>query len=189
MLLAMGVLIGDKMPATSDNAARGGALFGFPKRKLSPLQRACLSLGLKIDARPRTNVTRLLRRAGLGNTAIEYLEFSKGEQARQIVQLYRYLKSATERKAVTIDYLIMAADADPHHVWGLIQEGVSRLRKDQAVLLVCASMPDVTRAAIKRALTPEGHKDRELVFQIYAGFVAASTPNPSVTSGNQRRGI
>ena len=187
MLLAIGELIGDKMPSCSDKPARG-AQCTFPKRKLSPLQRACRSLGLKVDARPRTNLVRMLRRAGLGKTAIEYLEFSKGEQARQIIELYYSLKSATERKAITIDYLIMAAGADPHHVWGLIQEGVSRLRKDQAGLLVYASMPDVTRTAIKRALTPEGHKDRELVFQIYAGFVAASTPKPSATSGDQRRG-
>ena len=55
----------------------------------------------------------MLRRAGLGRSAIEYLEFANGEQAQQIVKLYRSLKSATERKAVTIDYLIIAAGAEP----------------------------------------------------------------------------
>ncbi len=64
------------------------ALLSFPKRELSPLRRACLSLGLPVNARPRTNLARLLRGAGLGKTAIEYLKFSKGEQARQIVELY-----------------------------------------------------------------------------------------------------
>ena len=75
-----------------------------PKRELSPLQRACVSLGLCADAKPKTNLARLLRKANLGKTAIEYLEFSKGEEARQIVALY-YGLNATERKAVTIDYL------------------------------------------------------------------------------------
>jgi hypothetical protein len=188
MLLAV-LQIGETMTACHDNTARGGALLGFPKRKLSPLQRARLSLGMQIDARPRTNLTRQLRRAGLGNTAIEYLEFSNGEQARQIVHLYRSLKSATERKAMTIDYLIMAAGADVHHVWGLIQEGVSRLTQLQASLLISSCVPDVTRTAIKRALTPEGHKDRELVFQIFASL-APSPPKPDVTSGyHHRRGI
>jgi hypothetical protein len=136
-----------------------------PKRELSPLQRACVSLGLCADAKPKTNLARLLRKANLGKTAIEYLEFSKGEEARQIVALY-YGLNATERKAVTIDYLILAAGADLHHVSGLIQEGVSRVRETHATLLVCKNAPDVTKKVIERAMTPGGHKDRELVFRI-----------------------
>jgi hypothetical protein len=154
------------MPACSGDPARG-ALLSFPKRKLSPLRRACLSLGLPVDARPRTNRALLLRKAGLRTTAIiEYLKFSKGEQAQQIVELYYSLNTATERKAVTIDYLIMAADADVHQVWGLIQEGVSRCSEAETRLLVAMNAPDVTRKAIERAKTRDGHKDRELVFRI-----------------------
>jgi hypothetical protein len=140
-------------------------VFCVRKRELSPLRRACLSLGLPVDVRPKTNLARLLRRAGLGKTGIEYLKFSKGEQARQIVELYHSL-NATERKAVTIDYLIMAAGADVHHVSGLIQEGVSRATEAHAILLACASAPEVTEKAIERALTPEGYQDRKLLFQI-----------------------
>lgn len=144
------------------------------KRELSPLQRARLSLGLKVDAQPRTNLARLLRNAGLGSTAIEYLKFSKGEQARQIVELYHSL-NATERKAVTIDYLILAADADVHHVSGLIQEGMSRSTGDLAMVLSCASAPEVAKKAIERALTPEGHKDRELILRIM-GVLPSARP-------------
>jgi hypothetical protein len=160
-----GLSIGEKMPTSPGKPARG-RLHRFPKRNLSPLHRACLSLGLPVDARPRTNLARRLRRAGLGKTAIEDLKFAKGEQARQIVELFYTLNTATERKDVTIDYLIMAAGADDHQVWGLIQEGVSRRSEDETRLLVAVHAPDVTRKAIEYALTPNGFKDRELVLRI-----------------------
>jgi hypothetical protein len=130
------------------------------------LRRACLSLGLPVDSRPRTNLARLLRKARLGKTAIEDLKFAKGEEAQRIVDLYHSLNTATERKAVTIDYLIMAAGADAHKVWGLIHEGVSRRSGFETGLLVAMTAPDVTRKAIECALTPEGHEDRELVLRI-----------------------
>ena len=43
----------------------------------------------------------------------EYLRFSDDVQANQIVARFNSLNS-TERKAVTIDYLIMATGADVH---------------------------------------------------------------------------
>ena len=152
------------MPPFSARPARG-SLFSFPKRKLSPLRRACLSLGLPVDARPRTNLARLIRNAGLGSTAIEYLRFSGDEQARRIVELHHGL-NATERKAVTIDYLILAAGADVHHVWGAIQEERSRISESVARVLACESAIDVTRKAIEHAMKTQGHKDRELIFRI-----------------------
>jgi hypothetical protein len=139
------------------------------KRELSPLRRACLSLGLNVDAKPKTNLAWLLRKAALGKTAIDYLRFSRDEQALQIVALYDSL-NATERKAVTIDYLIMAAGADVHHVSGVIQEMLSRIRGVEAGLLAYMDAPNVMKRAIKHALTPDGHKDRKLVLQA-AGVV------------------
>jgi hypothetical protein len=62
-MLMAATQIGETMPACSGNPARR-TLLSFPKRKLSPLRRACLSLGLTVDARPNTNLARLLRRAG-----------------------------------------------------------------------------------------------------------------------------
>ena len=174
------------MPACPGNPARG-SLRSFPKRILSPLRRACLSLGLPVDARPQTNLARLLRKARMGKTAIEYLKFSKSEQARQIVELYYSLTSATERKAVTIDYLIMAAGADVHHVSGMIQEGVSRATETEASMLVYMNAPDVARRAIQHALTPEGYQDRKLLLQI-----AEVVPAPARTQfsvGSHRRCI
>jgi hypothetical protein len=150
--------------ATNSVKPAHSAILRFPKRKLSPLRRACLSLGLPVDARPHTNLAR-----------------------RQIVELYYSLKNATERKAVTIDYLIMAAGADVHHVSGLIQEGLSRATECEATLLVCTNGPDVTRKAIEHALTPEGHEDRELVLRI-AEVVPAPTQT-RLTVGLHRRGI
>jgi hypothetical protein len=82
----------------------------YRKRELSPLRRACLSLGLPVDGKPKTNHSWLLRKSGLGNTAVKYLRFSDDDQARRIVKLYDSLANATERKAVTIDFL-----ADPSH--------------------------------------------------------------------------
>lgn len=172
--------------ATSPVKPAHSAILRFPKRNLSPLRRTCLSLGLPVHARPRTNLARLLRGAGLGKTAIEDLKFAKGEQARQIVELYYSLKNATERKAVTIDYLIMAAGADVHQVWGLIQEGVSRRSEIETGLLVAMNAPDVTQKAIEHALTPEGHEDREMLLRMVGLF---SSPQPSVTFGHHRRGI
>ena len=173
------------MPACSGKTTRR-ALLSFPKRNLPPLRRACLSLGPPVDTQPRTNLARLLRGAGLGKTAIEYLKFSSDEQARRIVALYGSL-NATECKAVTIDYLIMAAKADVHHISGVIQEERSRIGGYEAGLLVYVNGPDVTRKAIEHALTPEGYKDRELILRI-AGVIPAPA-QPRVTFGYRRRGI
>jgi hypothetical protein len=147
----------------------------FAKRDLSPLRRACISLGLKVDAQPKTNLARLLRKAGLGKTAIEYLKFSSDEQARRILDLY-YALNATERKAVTIDYLIMAAGADSHHVWGVLQEGLSKVKGAETALLACMNAPGVTQKAVEYALTPGGHADRELILRILGVAPALSQP-------------
>jgi hypothetical protein len=136
-----------------------------PKRELSPLQRACRSLGLPIDARPKTSLHRLLRKAGIGSTVIQYLEFSKSDQAQTVVQLFSEL-NATERKAATIDLLILAAGVDVHHIIGQIAEGASRAGREVAMMLAYASLPEVTRITIERAQMPEGAKDRALVFQL-----------------------
>jgi hypothetical protein len=133
-----------------------------PKRELSPLRRACLSLGLEVDAKPTTRLVLLLRQAGLGKTAIDYLRFSSDERARQVVSLHDSL-NATERKAVSIDYLVLAAGADPHHIWGCIQEELSRVQGMGAGVFACMDALKVTR---ERALTPDGYQDRRLLFQI-----------------------
>lgn len=145
----------------------------YPKRELSPLRRACLSLGLDVDARPKTNLARFLRKAGLGETAISYLELSSDEQAQQIVALYHRL-NATERKAVTIDYLVLAARADVHRILGCISAEQYRV----AGVLACMDALKVMR---DRALTPDGYQDRRLLFQI-----AGVLPAPVNSRGFQR---
>ena len=135
----------------------------YRKRELSPLRRACLSLGLPVDAKPKTNLSWQLRKAKLGNTAIEYLGLSVDDQAQRIVAVYLSL-NATERKAVTIDYLVMAVGADVHHVSGVIQEEVSRMRGMKVGILVHT---DVLNMAIQRALKPDGYQDRKLLFDHY----------------------
>ncbi len=147
------------------NASRSGKLAHcVRKRELSPLRRACLSLGLEVDARPKTNLAWLLRKAGLGRTAIDYLKFSKDEQARRIVELHCSL-NATERGAVTIDYLIMAAGADPPHIWGCLNEELYRVRGMEAELLVCLALPDAMRVTVREAKKPKGHSAREHLFK------------------------
>jgi hypothetical protein len=134
-----------------------------PKRELSPLQRARLSLGLEVDAKPRTRLAWLLRAAGLDKTtAIDCLALSSDEQAERIITLY-YSLNGTERKAVSIDYLLLAADADPHHIWGCIQEELSRVQGMGGGILACMDALKVMR---DRALRPDGHQDRRLLFQI-----------------------
>jgi hypothetical protein len=132
-----------------------------PKRELSPLQRGRLSLGLPVDAQPKTSLARFLRKAGLEKTAIEYLQFSSDDQAQQIMALYHRL-NATERKAVTIDYLVMASGLDPAHIWGCINAELYR----EAELLACMNAPTVVRKLVERALTPDGYQDRKLLFQL-----------------------
>ena len=133
----------------------------FPKRELSPLRRACLSLGLEVDAQPETNLALILRKAKLGKTGMDYLRWSEDEHARQIVARYDSL-NATERKAVTIDYLIMATGADVHHIWGAIQEELSRM----GGLAASVNSLRVLKKTVENALTPGGHEDRKLFFQI-----------------------
>ena len=45
--------------------------------------------------------------------------------------------NSTERKAATIDLLALSAGADVHHVWGMIQEGLSRVADVETMLLAC----------------------------------------------------
>ncbi len=144
----------------------------FPKRELSPLRRACLSLGLEVNAQPETNLAWLLRRARLGKTAIDYLRFSEAEQPRQIVARFDSLNS-TERKAVTIDYLIMATGADVHRIWGVIQEELSRTEGLVAGLAANVNLVRVVKKAVENALTPGGHEDRKLILQM-----AGDIPSP-----------
>jgi hypothetical protein len=149
----------------------------YRKRELSPLRRACLSLGLPINAKPETNHAWLLRRLGLGSTGIDYLKFSGDDQAQQIVALYHSL-NATERRAVSIDHLVLAAGADVHHVWGLIQEELSRVTDTRAMLMTSMRASDVIETAIESALTPEGHHDRELVMQAARVFPIPGPTTP-----------
>ena len=137
----------------------------FPKRELSPLRRARLSLGLDVNAQPETNLAWLLRKAKLGKTGMQYLRFSEDENAREIVARFDSLNS-TERKAVTIDYLIMATGADVHHIWGVINEELSRLEGWTATLAASVNAVRVVEKTVESALTPGGHEDRKLFFQI-----------------------
>ncbi len=137
----------------------------FPKNNLSPLRRACLSLGLEVNAQPETNLAWLLRKAKLGKTAMKYLRFSKDEHACQIIARFDSLCS-TERKAVTIDYLIMATGADAHHIWGVIQEELSRMEGLVASLAASVNAVTVVKKTVENALKPGGHEDRRLFFQI-----------------------
>lgn len=141
----------------------------YRKRELSPRQRACLSLGLPIDTKPKTNLTPRLRQVGIGDKAIEYLGFSDDSQARRIVELHRAL-NATERKAVTIDYLILAAGADMHHVWGVIQEEVSRIQGMLVANLIFMAAPKVTDVLIRDALKPDGIKAQQLLYDLARGL-------------------
>jgi hypothetical protein len=134
------------------------------KRELSPLRRACLSLGLPVNAQPSSNHAWLLRRLGLGSTGIEYLRLSNDEPARRIVELYDSL-NRTEQRAVTVDYLALATGTDIHRVWGLIQEELSRTLDTRAMLQASMRAADVIGQSIATALTPEGHQDRKLVLQ------------------------
>ena len=106
----------------------------------------------------------ILTLPALGKTAIDYLRFSEDRQSQQIVALYDKL-NATERKAVTIDYLIMAAGADPAHLWGRINEELYRVRGMVGGLLACEAAPDVTRKVIEHALRPDGYQDRRLILE------------------------
>jgi hypothetical protein len=146
----------------------------YRKREISPVRRACLSLGLNVDAKPGTNLAWHLRKAKLGNTAIEYLGLSDDDEAQRIVALYRSLKNATERKAVTIDYLVMAAGADVHHVSGVIQEEVSRMCGIKMGVLAHGVVLD---ALIKRARKPDGLQAQRTLFELCAPFWKASTPD------------
>jgi len=136
-------------------------VLGVRKRELSPLQRARVSLGLPVDARPKTNLAWLLRKSRLGKTAIDYLGVSNDEQAQRIVALYHRL-NRTERKAVTIDYLMLASGADLHHIWGCIQEELSRA----AGIVICEALPEMLRKAIERAKGPDGYRDCYLLLQM-----------------------
>ena len=158
----------------------------FPKRELSPLRRACLSLGLDVNAQPETNLAWLLRKAKLGKTAMEYLKFSEDEHARKIVTRFHSLNS-TERKAVTIDYLTMATGADIHHIWGVIQEELSRMDGLVAVLAASQSSLGVLEKTIESARTPGGHEDRKLFFQITGDLL--SPPKAGFARFHRTRGV
>jgi hypothetical protein len=136
----------------------------YLKRELGPLQRCRVSLGLSVDAKPRTNYAWALRQAGLGASGIEYLRYSEDEQAQRVVALYAGL-CRTERRASTFDYLVMAAQVDAQRVWGALLVELSRVMDARTTLLACMSGPDVIAAASKNARKPDGCQDRKLLLQ------------------------
>ena len=156
----------------------------FPKRELSPLRRACLSLGLNVDAQPETNLACFLRKSNLGKTAIDYLRWSNDEHARQIVSRFDSLNS-TERKAVTIDHLIMVTGADAHHIWEVIQEELSRM--EGWVLAAQLTKVKVLEKVVEGAMTPGGHEDRVLFFQLTGDL--PSPPKSGFARFNRVRGL
>jgi hypothetical protein len=175
------------------------ALPFYRKRELSPRQRARVSLGLPIDAMPKTNLDSRLRQAGIREKAIEYMRLSGDDQAGKIVALHRSL-NATERKAITIDHLIMASGADVHHILGVIVTEVSRIRGMQVAILLLTASPDVVRVVIKRALKPDGLRDQKLFFQLLksasfcqplhqTGAAVELPQSPRSQSGRYRQGI
>jgi hypothetical protein len=103
-------LIRETMPTCPDKPARG-ALLSFSKRNLSPLRRACLSLGLPVDARPRTNLALLLRKAKLGKTAWGASDIPDSIGPRSIG---RFGKEWTSETLVNAHFVYRSGGSEPH---------------------------------------------------------------------------
>ena len=76
------------------------------------------------------------------------------------------------QNAADLDALCEAHGVEPAHFIGVVGEAAARFRNNFSILIAALNMPAIVAASVKRALTLDGARDREMLFQ-HAGFLPA----------------
>jgi hypothetical protein len=135
---------------------------------MTPLRRACIALGLPPDFPPPGQTDWIIKRMPGGKQrAIELLRNSPDERGLKLIEAYDTLAPA-EQKAITLGYLIAATGSNAPALMGLIVTEDYRQTGSVALIRAIVSSPEAVRRAAKRALTPGGFRDANLVLQIAA---------------------
>ena len=74
------------------------------------------------------------------------------------------------RNATSLDALCEAHDVDPAHFISAVGEAAMRSGDNACIIIVALNMPAIIAVSVKRALTPDGVKDRKMLFE-HAGFL------------------
>ena len=139
------------------------------KTELTPKTRAMTSLALAHDPPPVVSVA--LEEAKIApEDAILYLRCSKAPEAVLMCLKYDSLVD-TEKQAITLDHLCAAAknekgeSVDPSRCLGIITEQMFSRSISVTNLIAASRAPDVMKAAVWYAGTPDGHQDRKMLLQ------------------------
>ncbi len=74
------------------------------------------------------------------------------------------------QNAADLDALCEAHGVAPAHFIGVVGEAEVRFRNNFSILIAALNMPAIVAASAKRALTPNGFRDRKMLME-HAGFL------------------
>jgi len=149
---------------------------GVPN-SLTPLKEARNRLGITSDQMKRVErIAPILESAGCSfERAVNALRWSQDEDARRFLQKYDSIPLA-DRKHLTIDEICVAANVDPRRLLMLVAGGMMWISAMMATIQVATSLPKVTKAMIRSALTKRGDRDRRLFFELSRVPFAQTNP-------------
>jgi hypothetical protein len=156
-------------------------ILAVPSAPQGPAEEARKRLGITSEQmRGVARITPILESAGCAiESAVEALRFSQeDETARAFLQKYDSVPPA-DLSYLSIDEICIAAGVDPSRLLPLAVDWMVKISLMKAQIAVYSSLPRVTGALIKNALTDKGIRDRRLFFQI-TGFLPTARPGGSV---------
>jgi len=110
-------------------------------------------------------------------SVIEALRFTREADVFPFLQRYDSIPP-TDLEYLSIDEICVAAKIDPKRLLTLAVDWMVRISVMRAQIEVYGSLPGVTKAMIKSALTDKGTRDRRLLFQIAGILPTAHPPGP-----------
>jgi hypothetical protein len=137
-----------------------------PTASQGPAEEARNRLGIKPEQmRGVARIAPVLESVSGGvESAIEALRFSRDADALAFFQKYDSVPPA-DRPYLSIDEICVAAGSDPWRLLTLAVDWMVKISLMKAQIAVYSSLPRVTEAMVKSALTDKGTRDRRLFLQ------------------------
>ena len=127
------------------------------------------------------DVTPLLQSIGCGvDQVIEALRSSREDDATAFLQRYDSVPPADLQRR-SIEEICVAAGVDPARLLARAADVMLDISILTAKIQVAMSLPDITRAVVKRARSRGGTRDRRLFFEL-AGLLPVSQVAPEYRS-------
>jgi len=90
---------------------------------------------------------------------------SKDQQIMEALQLYDHM-TPDEQKSVSLDLLCTHTGMEPDKLCATVCQELVKVNGQTLKMIMSTATPDVLRAGIKNASTPEGIDDRKMVYQM-----------------------